>query len=163
MPEMTYKPIATTTFAEPSQTVTFSSIPSTYRDLIVVVASDGTAITQSGVPIMRFNSDSATNYREIWMQAALSSFQSGSSTNSTSVQYGTNTFLHSIIQIMDYSVTDKNKVVLSKVTESINNVGLVQMKASRWGSNSAITTISFSTNAGDYPSGTTFSLYGVIA
>jgi hypothetical protein len=160
MPTATYKALANVTLASAGSTVTFSSIPSTYRDLILVVVTSGTAITSSGVPRMRFNSDSGSNYREVLMQASGTTPQSGNFT-STEVNFANNAFLHSIIQIMDYAVTDKNKVVLTKFTE--NNVGLVQMRAVRWGSTSAITTITCDTSAGNYPIGSTFSLYGVIA
>jgi hypothetical protein len=160
MPTATYKALANVTLASAGSTVTFSSIPSTYRDLILVVVTSGTAITSSGLPRMRFNADSGSNYQEVWMQGVATSFQSGTGTG-TYIAFSSNAFLHSIIQIMDYAVTDKNKVVLTKWTE--NNTGLVQMRASRWASTSAITTITCDTSAGNYPIGSTFSLYGVIA
>ena len=56
----TYDPIATSTLGSAAQTFTFTNIPQTYTDLIVIV--DG--ISSGGVDnfCMRFNNDSANNY-----------------------------------------------------------------------------------------------------
>jgi len=54
----TYTPIATTTLGSATTSYSFSSIPSTYTDLIMVW--NGTAAAQDNVSL-RFNSDTATN------------------------------------------------------------------------------------------------------
>ena len=56
----TYTPIATTTLAANTQTITFSSISGSYTDLVLIINLKGNATnTTSG---MRFNSDTASNY-----------------------------------------------------------------------------------------------------
>jgi len=50
----TYEPIATTTLGSNQTTITFSSIPSTYTDL-VIVSNMGT--TTASYPFIRFNGD----------------------------------------------------------------------------------------------------------
>jgi len=57
----TYTPIATNTLASVSTGVTFSSIPSTYTDLVLVInyRLDGTGTGAAGA--LRFNSDSGSN------------------------------------------------------------------------------------------------------
>ena len=54
----TYEPIATTTLTATNSTVTFSSIPSTYTDLVLIVNSLGTGSYYS----IQVNGDTATNY-----------------------------------------------------------------------------------------------------
>ena len=58
----TYTPIATTTASGSASSVTFSSIPSTYTDLVIVADILGAASTADAV--LRFNSDTTSNYSE---------------------------------------------------------------------------------------------------
>ena len=55
----TYEPIATTTLGSAQATITFSSIPSTYTDLVVVVSA---LDSNNATPQLQFNNDTATNY-----------------------------------------------------------------------------------------------------
>jgi hypothetical protein len=64
----------------------------------------------------------------------------------------------SIIQIMDYSATDKHKTVL--IRNGLAST-FVNASANRWANTAAITTVSF--QVGTYGAGSTFNLYGVIA
>lgn len=56
----TYESIETTTLGSAAANITFSSIPSTYTDLVVVYTLK--AETASADIYMRFNSDSGSNY-----------------------------------------------------------------------------------------------------
>jgi hypothetical protein len=58
----TYVPIATQTLGSATASVTFSSIPATYTDLVLIVAAQN--VTASGVNNMALvlNSDGGTNY-----------------------------------------------------------------------------------------------------
>ena len=59
----TYEPIATTTVATTGNTVTFSSIPATYTDLILVSSARRGINGSGGAGLLcQFNSDSASNY-----------------------------------------------------------------------------------------------------
>jgi hypothetical protein len=68
---------------------------------------------------------------------------------------------NNITQIMDYSATDKHKTLLSrKNTSSV----VVNAQAGRWANTAAITSIVCTVDSGaTFSSGSTFSLYGVIA
>jgi hypothetical protein len=56
----TYEPIATYTFPSAAQSYTFTSIPGTYDDLILIVANE---TASSGQTIeMSFNGDTGNNY-----------------------------------------------------------------------------------------------------
>ena len=56
---ITYEPIATTTLGTSASSVTFSTIPGTYTDLVLVVA--GTSAATNGNE-MQFNGDTGNNY-----------------------------------------------------------------------------------------------------
>ena len=60
----TYTPIYTTTLASAAASYTFSSIPSTYTDLVIAA----TGLTTAGTTLaMRFNGDTATNYSDTYL------------------------------------------------------------------------------------------------
>ena len=159
MPTSTYVALATVTASGGETSMTFSSIPATYRDLIMVV--DGTANTNTSIN-MRFNSDTGSNYSYVYAYGDGSTTLSGASTGTSIVQV----FLFSnptnnIIHIMDYSATDKHKTVLSRWNTSST---ALQMSAERWANTSAIHTITLAFGSGRTPnSGSTFSLYGIEA
>jgi hypothetical protein len=58
----TYTPIATQTLGSAAASVTFSSIPQGYTDLILVINYATSAST--GNALLRFNSDTGSNYSE---------------------------------------------------------------------------------------------------
>ena len=157
----TYIALAQTTLSSATSTVTFSSIPATYRDLILVVRHQVTQLTNVG---LRFNSDSGSNYFGVEMVGTEGGgVTSGTNTGGSSVQsrFGggiINNGSISIYQIMDYSATDKHKSVLARHNWPGQAVNAV---ASRWANTSAITSLSISTNEPSFASGATFSLYGV--
>jgi hypothetical protein len=63
---------------------------------------------------------------------------------------------------MDYSATDKHKTVISRFGSAARET---QATASRWANTAALTSINFFQESGGvtFSTGSTFSLYGVIA
>jgi hypothetical protein len=163
MPTMTYTPLATVTLGTTASSVTFSSIPATYRDLILVIAGTSTAATNWRV---RFNSDSGSNYSFVAMygtgSAATSNAFSGENKGTIVLgSYGGVTSLtQSILQIMDYSATDKHKTFLARTDSS---TAATEALANRWANTAAITTVNVFPESTTWTVGSTFSLYGVIA
>lgn len=158
MPTPTYTPLATVTLGSSASSVTFSSIPATYRDLVLVV--DGAATGGVNGAIIRLNGDTGSNYTGVDAQGNGSSTGSGTSSG-TSAEIGvagTNRFVITS-QFMDYSATDKHKTFLSRHSSAGDRV---RMTASRYASTSAITTVLFSITGSTYKAGTTVSLYGIV-
>jgi hypothetical protein len=60
---------------------------------------------------------------------------------------------------MDYSVTDKQKTVLSRTNSSFGT----DITAGRWASTSAITSVTVYPSSGDFEIGSTFALYGIVS
>lgn len=158
MPTATYTPMATITLGSSASSVTFSNIPNTYRDLILIVNGTGTATATFGV---QFNNDTANNYTYVEMNGDGSTGSSSSGTLSQAL-IGRLTTSMSVAtgHIMDYSATDKHKTVLGRGGASNE---LTRASASRWASTSAITSVKVLPLSNSFASGTVMSLYGVIA
>jgi hypothetical protein len=124
--------------------------------LILVIAGTSSPDATWG---LRFNGDTGSNYPYVEMNGTGSSATSSTTTLSyfragrTTGTQGT-----TIIQIMDYSATDKHKTGLSR-TGPANEI--VRAVASRWANTAAITSIV--TNNVTLSAGTVLSLYGIEA
>ena len=166
MPTPTYTPLANITLSANATSVTFSSIPATYRDLILVIY--GSTNTGSGEGQIIFNGvTSSGNYDQIITGAGF--FDSGGITELgsssdklqiTSSGYNFNTEnSYVILNVMDYSTIDKHKSCLWRVSPG----SFTQMGAGRFAQTSAITSISGSVAGTSSAIGSTFSLYGIAA
>ena len=162
MPTATYIALANVTLSTSDSSITFSSIPNTYRDLVIVVTGSTTANADLG---FRLNSDSGANYSFVYMGGNGSTTLSGSATGQTQVvldaYFWRSTEISTCIaHIMDYSATDKHKTILSR-----NNVagGGTDAFANRYASNSAITSVEVRNPAQSFASGTTITMYGIVS
>ena len=160
MPTSTYVALATETLSGTATNVTFSSIPATYRDLILVI--DGTASASNTTVIFRLNGDTGSNYSYVWMYGT----GSGSPVSNAGTDDGlaggalSNTQSSITMQLFDYSATDKHKSALIRRDMPSS---FVLQSASRWANTDAVTSI---TAYVDSPGetlqiGTTLSLYGI--
>jgi hypothetical protein len=153
----TYESIATQTLGASAASVTFSSIPATYTDLVLIHA--GTTDANRDISI-RFNGDSGSNYSRTLLFGDGSSAGSGRDSNSTLINFNFQNTTEStcVAQIMNYSNTTTNKTLLSREnpvsTAAAAIVGL-------WRDTSAITSITIAPGAGTLSSGSTFTLYGI--
>ena len=157
----TYTPIATTTLGSASSSITFSSIPSTYTDLVVVTNTQRDA-SGSGVVgfLAQFNGDTSTNYSVTAVLGNGSTAFSGRDTNQTGAFVLTGqdgVWGNSLINIMNYSNTTTYKTLLSRINTTTANVSAY---VGLWRSTSAINSITF-TGAAALKAGSTFTLYGV--
>jgi hypothetical protein len=166
----TYRPLATVTLGSSASSVTFSSIPATYRDLILVCTARSTRADTLDFLALRLNGDTGANYNSVFMFGDPSNgTNSGSSANSTfhadvvipAASASAGTFAVGTFQFMDYSATDKHKTTLVRG----NQIQYPEAKAVRWANTSAINSIVLSVpyHSAQIASGTTFNLYGVIA
>ena len=155
----TYTPIATTTVASATRGVTFSSIPSTYTDLVLVVS--GTATSPSDCSLY-FNGDSVaspTNYS--WTRSlGTGSVASSARGTNTSGLVGTlyTTQGNIIISIMNYSNTTTYKTTFSR-SNNANNVVVAWVNL--WRNTAAINAMQFYGENDTISVGTTLTLYGI--
>jgi hypothetical protein len=165
----TYEPIATYTVPSNTTSYTFSSIPGTYTDLVIVAS---VVSSSANTLFIRFNGDTSALYSATRLAGSGSAAFSDRETRGSS--YGVLSYYaaptatagqhNTILNVMNYSNTTTFKTyinrsnVASAGTDAI--VGL-------YGSTSAITSIGFSTNGFGGTStlltGTTLTLYGIKA
>lgn len=163
MPTNTYTPLATLTLTSPDNSITFSNIPGTYRDLIFTVSHKVDSSATAEDWYFRFNGDSGSNYSFVRMfgNGSSASSTSGSGTYANNFIDDTTNFSSYVIQIMDYSATDKHKTFL--VRENLATLQ-VSARAGRWASTAAINSIAITSadfGADNFSIGSTFSLYGI--
>ncbi len=159
----TYSPIATQTLSSTTASVTFSSIPQGYTDLVLVVAGGTDASSGFGI---RFNSDTGSNYSRTYLTGTGSAASSGRDTSQSIADisfnglFGNNTNYNAIINIMNYSNATTFKTAVSRSNNAATGVDAV---VSLWRSTAAITSVEIrTTTAGKvFNSGSTFSLYGI--
>jgi hypothetical protein len=157
----TYEAIATQTLGSAAATVTFSSIPGTYTDLVIVV--NGILSSGDNSLGMRVNGDTGSNYSSTALYGNGASAASLRQTSDTRMYLGRATSVDnstSLIYVQNYSNTTTNKTVLSRG----NSTQIVMATSNLWRSTAAITSITLSDYASNnFLTGTTFSLYGIKA
>jgi hypothetical protein len=160
---LTYTPIATQTLSSAASSVTFSSIPSTYTDLIVVI--NGAANSTANGEI-QFNGDTGSNYSYTFLTGDGASATSGRETSTTRIllnYYGyfdTGYSTNMIAQVQNYSNTTTNKTVLVRGNNASNGTAAV---VGLWRNTAAITSVTIKTGSSTFTAGNTFSLYGILA
>jgi hypothetical protein len=160
MPTPTYTPLATVTLGTASSSVTFSSIPASYRDLVLVVA--GTTSASTGL-YLRLNGDTAANYTAIYAYGTGSVAVSNTTILMNGLLFGNFVSANqsvAINQLMDYSATDKHKTMIGRINQPSNDV---IMTATRWANTSAVTSIQLLPQTGTMSVGMTASIYGIVS
>jgi hypothetical protein len=161
----TYTPIATTTLGSAASSVTFSSIPSTYTDLILICNVKSTTTTNAYLRV-RYNGDTANNY-SITVLSGNGSAASSARGSNTSVAYLNYNFAMPttmetaiISNIQNYSNTTTYKTAINRSNAASQGV---EAMVTMWRSTSAINSIVISTDNGGaiLDTGSTFTLYGV--
>jgi hypothetical protein len=167
----TFESISTVTVSGTQSSITFTSIPSTYKHLqIRSVARDDQSVNSIGYTRMTVNSDTGTNYNGHALYA------NGSTVSAINWAAGANmiigreagstllasTFGANIIDILDYASTSKYKTVRSLSGIDANGSGDIFFQSGLWLNTAAINAISFTAQGGsNFVTGTKFALYGI--
>jgi hypothetical protein len=163
-----YESIATFTVgAGGSSPITFSSIPSTYTHLQLRILARGSSTAAGGRMI--FNADTATNYSLHYLEGDGSTASAGASSsaanlnmiNATLSTDTANIFAVNIVDILDYTNTNKYKTVKSMAGNDKNGAGVIDLFSGNWRSTSAISTITITIASGVYAQNSQFALYGI--
>lgn len=155
----TYTPIGTYTVTGSSQRqYTFTSIPSTYTDLVLVVRGSAGAGANCYI---RFNSDTGTNYSFIYMSGNGSGTESGKAATQDAAYAGAfygNSMCTT--HIMNYANTSSYKTILTRNGDAAQ---FARTFSNTWRSTSAINSVAFFGNEANLDVGTTLTLYGIAA
>jgi len=162
--------ISTTTAVGSTADVTFSSIAQTYTHLqLRMIIKNHTANTNQ--TRIQFNSDTATNYSWHSMGAAHETTTGVSGVTQAHIHIGNHpsssvasTFAVFIVDILDYTNTNKYKTTRSINGTSLNNTdGLENFRSGSWRNTAAISTIRIFPGADSFGIYSSFALYGVNA
>jgi hypothetical protein len=149
--------------------VTFSSIPGTYKHLQIRFLSRD--VSSASYFTVQFNGDtSASNYTWHTLKGDGASATAGGATTGTfpgavidqAAGAGTSIFSAGIVDILDYANTSKNTTVRSFVGFDANGSGAINPQSSLWLNTAAITSITFIYNGGfNVDQYSSFALYGI--
>jgi len=161
----TYEPIATTTLGSATPSFTFSSIPSTYSDLVIII-NGGTASTTNAT--LRFNGDTGNNYSSTHLYGDGTAAGSFRYSNVGALQinyygYPENAFdFNAICHIQNYSNATTYKTVIARANKASNGVNAA---VGLWRNTAAITSITVRSSDGttNWNINSTFTLYGIKA
>lgn len=172
---MSYENIASITVSTPTNVVTFSSIPQTFTDLILIIAPFKSSTSNGDNIRLRFNADTSVTY------LSATNFAVGGSSgytqnynNTLGIQLWETNFAMTnfttdgtLIEatINNYSSTNRNKIMHTQYGSNGNSVPGVLHQAALWPSTAAINRIDLIYSGNDsninYAGGSTFNLYGV--
>lgn len=155
----TYALIESQVLGSATTSVTFSSIPGTYTDLILIANGQSTLFGNTAI---QFNADTTSNYSVTYLYGDGTSAASGRATSQTGLRFGTyNGRSVSTYQIIDYSNSTTNKTVLSRDSST----GAAEIRVGLWRKTpetiTAVRIYNFDGNTFD--TGSTFRLYGIQA
>jgi len=167
-PSGAYDSIATTTVGSGgASSVSFTSIPSTYKHLQVRILTRSTFGANEWPIFVQLNSSSSGYAYHDLQGNGSSASASGSSSQSlyqlgdTSAASGTaSSFGVFILDILDYADTNKNKTGRTLYGYDLNGSGKVGLRSGLWANTSAVTSLSFGTG-GNFAEYSSFALYGV--
>jgi hypothetical protein len=172
-PPSAFDSLATVSVGTATNTVTFSSIPSTYTHLQIRYIARSARTTDIGATMLtRFNSDSGNNYAYHMMygNGVTAGAYNGSTTNfmrsySVSSSSASNTQIYGagVIDILDYANTSKYKTLRHLGGYDRNGSGELNLASGLWQSTSAISTITLTLNeaTANYEPNSQFALYGI--
>lgn len=162
--------IETVEVASPVTSVTFSSIPQGYTDLILKVS--GRQDQPYADAYLRFNNDSSAVYsvRRLRGDGAANSSSSTSAATSASVfglvnrsSFTANTFGNAEIYIPNYTSSNQKSFSLDTVNENNATSADAVIAAQLWASTAAINSITILADTGaNFVANSTFTLYGVL-
>jgi hypothetical protein len=155
--------IASNTITTNTASVTFSSIPATYDDLLVVAYM---RTSTASFPFLTLNNDTATNYSRTVLLGDGASASSSQGSNESNIIFSStsataNLFVATQIHILNYANTSYNKTVLIRQAQDYNGSGQTQLRVGLWRSTAAVNRIDLDGGVYDFTSGTVFALYGI--
>jgi len=165
-PGKDFDSIATITPYTTTTTVTFSSIPSTYRHLQLRASAASSAAANMTV---RFNGVTSADYSHHYMEGNGSTTSSGSGTNGTYIlgPVVTNTasaYTGIIMDFLDYKDTNKNKTayILSGVDLNGSSTWLNVFSGTLYNSpSSPISSITLTLSGATFAANSHWALYGI--
>jgi hypothetical protein len=158
----TNTPIYSTTLSATTTSVTFSNIPSTFTDLVLVV--NGSFSAQDYLNL-QFNGDTTTSYSDLPFRGNGSAASAGAASSRafiwTNTEATTNSRFMCRSNIQNYANPNINKSVLSR---GDSTTGYTAVNIGTWRKTEVITSIRvYALSGNNFNIGSTFTLYGIKA
>lgn len=169
-----YESIATVTAAGGETSLSLSSISSAYTHLQIRGIARDTFTGSSSIRslLMRFNSDTGTNYARHQLYGDGATAAAGGTATTTFMNLWScapsdamtaSVYGGLILDVLDYASTSKYKTMEGFTGVDVNGSGSSNIVSGLWQSTSAITSITFVAEAAAFKVGTSFALYGIKA
>jgi hypothetical protein len=163
----TYNLINSNVLSSSAASVTFSSIPATYTDLVLKIsarADDDTVNFR-----MTFNGDTATNYSDIYLYGSGSTTSTGIGSTTSFINpmginassHTANTFGNAEVYIANYLASEYKSVGSYGAEENAASTAYIMIYSGLWRNTAAITSMSITPNSGNFVSTSSFYLYGI--
>ena len=166
---VTYQLISSNVLSSSAASVTFSSIPATYTDLVLRYSARGASNIDT-VKI-EINADSTVLYSYRSLQgdgSAASSSNDGGGDTQISVPYGVvnstktaSTFSSGEIYIPNYTVAQNRQIGTHQTQENNGTSSGMAVTAGLYRSTTTITSVTLSGSGGSFAAGSSFYLYGI--
>jgi hypothetical protein len=169
-----FESIATTTLGGNQTTISFTSIPSTFKHLqLRVLARTNRAAQSQANMLIQINSDSGSNYYPYHALDGDGASATASANGSTGTNINVNRLSGAsaaaniygaiIVDFLDYQNTNKYKTTRSIGGVDFNGTGAINFSSGLWMSTSAINRLDITTINGtaDFIQYSKFALYGI--
>lgn len=161
----TYEKIATTTLGSLQTEITFSSIPATYTDIVLIF----NGVRGSGPDLdlcLRFNGDAGNNYSNTTLRGTGSTVDSFRNSNQSVMRIGVITLDRTMmrVNITNYANTNVFKSIIAREDSINGSYGLTETTG-LWRDTSAINSITIRNQPtfGSFDTGCVATLYGIKA
>ena len=170
----TYTPIATTTLGSAASNITFSSIPSIYTDLVIVLSNIVCSVNSSNILLevgTGGSVDGTTTYSYTNVTGDGTTARSNRASSGTKIliaynQGASNSSSYpsqANYNIMNYANTSTYKTVLARGTVFNATGGETSAVVGLWRNTAAIDIVKLYPDTGNYNAGTVATLYGIKA
>jgi hypothetical protein len=148
----------------------FTSIPSTYTDLLVVTSARTNAVATNQAHWVRFNGDTGNNYSAKLLEGNGASAASYNNTGYSYIYLGeavastatANTFGSSQAYIPNYLASSQKSVSVDGVSENNASTAYADLIAGLWTGTAAINQITILPTSGNFVQYSTATLYGIL-
>lgn len=165
----TYVALATQTLSSAVSSVTFSSIPQGYTDLVLEAVGRTATASVSDSYLLTVNGDTSSVYSRTRLLGTGSAASSANRTSAPNVDFegvagnsaASGVYGFSTINLQNYSNSSTYKSILIRGNDANN---YVESTIARWGNTAAITNVTLTTSSGsNLMTGSTFTIYGILA
>jgi hypothetical protein len=166
----TYQLIASNTLSTTAASVTFSSIPGTYTDLVLKmsVRTSNTGVTYNNLLVTFNGASSGYSRTRVYGDGATAASSRSSNQayfiwtfGSDSADATSNTFANNELYIPSYTASQNKPTSLSLAHENNTTTAYITAQADLWSNTAAITSITLDGNSSNFVSGSSFFLYGI--